>query len=1163
MLTIYKASAGSGKTYNLTLQYLIHLLGRKITDTTETDDSTPRYVLADTTKSRTGRHGAILAITFTNKATDEMKRRIIDELATLAGMGLHREKNGAVKKSNYIGTLTSLFGCTEGDLEKAARRALYSLLFDFQDFNVSTIDAFFQNVLRTFARELELPTNYEVAVNDEEVVAQGVNDMLDSINDVSLLFKRGDETHRNHVSRLKEWLYSFMSRQLEEGQSFNIFNRTSMLFTGLTRRLAGFLNENFRLNDGKIREYAANPDKLDRFDGKLAEAIGKLENAVKKGGEELLRLSDSLPTKGKTPAVKVNYPKLWKKWAEGEIKKLTDVQELATKEPDKLFNKWANESCSDEEIGEIMTIYCRTASAINRFRFYKFIRSQLFHLGLFGEMLRHASQYCREHNLVLLSDTGDFLDKIINEDDTPFVYERLGTRLRHFLIDEFQDTSMIQWKNLRPLLLESLAQNEDDLIIGDEKQCIYRFRNSDPDLINHRVGSEIRGRAMAVKERGSSLSENINWRSAPEVIRFNNSLFMSMAANMGLESTYGNVAQGISPKHADERGYVKLYSVGEDMKKDEFRETGLATMLFHIKRQLRAGYRPSDIAVLVRTRDEGSEVIRYLLSAMENPEEWGDLPKAEVMSAESLKVGESPFIRLVVSRLRLLVAPHTVDDHGRVSRPRKARSDVQRLINSFHNRLMATPEDAAGALHRALEEMEDEIAAKANADGGNEAGRSRMTDEALLSLRATNLERIVEAVINEAVDERTAEADGSYIAAFLDLVVGYMERGGSDLQGFLDWWDETGAQSPIVAPEGIDAISVMTIHKSKGLEFDCVHVPMLGFEMVEYSTPFKRSYDWYGLGRLEGFDEEIVPDYLPLENVRTLEDFPEFSEQIREYEKKQMVDNVNLAYVAFTRAGRELIVTYKDGDGLIGGEIASAVSGLTTPRLREIGGEEREGVMEALAALAESDGCDAGMEGCESVLTYGEPTKPAAKDGEPSAKPEKMSPFRNTIETNLLETVAIRGMEMLDWKDPRDRGTLLHEMMSMVRHRSDIDRAVRRVSYDEGLAEDQRREALTILERGINDKRVDRWFEGYRRALNESTILLDDEKKRHPDRVVWTADGFIDIIDYKFGEQRSEYHGQVRGYMKQLAAMGYEGIRGFVWYPETGLIEQVTAPVVQ
>lgn len=1154
MLTIYKASAGSGKTFNLTLQYLKELLGIKVIK----DDGTSHYRLADMPSIRKGRHGAILAITFTNKATEEMKRRIIEELSVLAGRVMEKDEEGEekVKESDYTGPLTDMLHCTGTELREAADQALHALLFDFQNFNVSTIDAFFQNVLRTFARELELPTNYEIAIDDSEIVAEGINDIFNTINEVSLLTSK--EADIIHTTFLRDWLYAFMERELQDGNNFNIFNRSSRLYGSLVARLAGFLNENYRLNAEEIRTYAEDPGKIDNFGKALNAEIAKIEHdeSLKSEIDKLLSIAEGLPTYGRGKAVKNAYLGLWEEWGCGKLKYPGKKLREALADRNEMFNKKFDDEAAKEEI---WGLYAGIFARISQLNLYKMLRSQLFHLGLFGDMLRHASSYCRENNLVLLSDTGDFLDKIINEDDAPFIYERLGTRLRHYLIDEFQDTSMIQWKNLRPLLIESLSNTHDNLIIGDEKQCIYRFRNSDPDLINHQVKKEISAdRSLPVKEKGMELKENANWRSSEEIIRFNNSLFLSISEqSSGAKGTYGNVVQSISPKSRGKHGYVKLYSCDKPTDAEETVDPGLANMLFHLKRQLRAGYRPSEIAVLVRYRSEGKKVIDFLLKTMDDPTQWeADLPRIEIMSAESLTVGESPFIKLVVSRLRLLVAPYGVDDDGKVKRPMKTRGDIQRLINGFHARLMANPTDASGALEGALEAEEAELRA-ASDDAMGEAGTGRMSDERLLNMEASNLERIVETVIKEALDEHTAKSDSSYISAFMDLVVNYMERGGSDLQGFLDWWDETGSSSPIVAPEGVDAITVMTIHKSKGLEYFCVHIPFLNFKMVEYSTMYKRNYDWYGLGSLAGFAPEIVPPFIPLENIEALKDYPQFEKGITEYEAKQKVDNINLAYVAMTRAGRELIVSYRDEASGIGNWIQRGVDGMTSGMM-----EKSPDLLVTLSELSESDGNDA-PDGGVSTLTYGEPTSPIEKERKPKAEVVEMDAWNSIMDDRLVKTAKIKDLEIKDWNNPQDRGTLLHDMMSQVRHRADLKLAVKRVSYDEGMSEEEEREAYNLLHHAINEPEVDRWFEGYRRVLNESTILLMDEEesKRHPDRVVWTADGYIDIIDYKFGEHRSAYHHQVRGYMMQLARMGHKNLRGYIWYPEKGIIEQVNPPL--
>ncbi|MDE5786299.1 MAG: UvrD-helicase domain-containing protein, partial [Duncaniella sp.] len=461
MLKIYKASAGSGKTFTLAREYITLILGEKCEDGT--------YRLA---RRGSSRHRHILAITFTNKATEEMKSRIIHELAVLAG-----REPGWTSPSPYLDYLRELFSCSTQQLKAAATTALDDLLHDFNSFNVSTIDAFFQLVLRTFAREAEIDGNYEVELDDERVIALGVDEMLGSLN------LRDGNTRDNLY--LLQWLETYMTDKVAEGGSFNVFNRSSQLHANLIKFFKNISGETFVEHEKEIMEYLADPQRLVDFDKHLVSAIGSCRRSTAAACAAAI---DYIKANGCEGIMQKNTAGMLKAWSKGRRADGKDPGATPgniLQNPDKAYLKAGISSpLRTVQLDDLIAEACRCVTeGYESTRFLEILRKNLFHLGLLKRLSECISAYRKENSTIMLSDTNAILRRIIGREDTPFVYERLGQELEHFLIDEFQDTSPLQWENLLPLVETSMSRDKDCLVIGDEKQCIYRFRNSEPRLL--------------------------------------------------------------------------------------------------------------------------------------------------------------------------------------------------------------------------------------------------------------------------------------------------------------------------------------------------------------------------------------------------------------------------------------------------------------------------------------------------------------------------------------------------------------------------------------------------------------------------------------------------------------------------------------------------------
>lgn len=1089
-LTIYKASAGSGKTFRLAYEFIKHVLARR-------DRESGRYRLVTPGRHGANRHRAILAITFTNKATEEMKRRIVRELAVLAGAEIVKGR-----KSDYREMLIAELGCSADELHRAAVYALQELLYDFNFFNVSTIDAFFQNVLRVFAREAELNGNYEVELNDSYAIETGVNDMLD------LLARNQNDTATSSdpsSRRLIAWLRRYMNARIDDGKAYNLFNHTSSMRSGIVRFIESLTHEDYKYHREQILHYIDNPELMERFE---AAVTGRRKELRREISELSRRILAHLAANPQYPEkfIERSLMALFTSWAEGSGKMLTRAQTARIDGPEsgRFVAAVIKQGLYDAALDSIML------SAMNSLRDLaeiEVIAANLYNLGIFGHVLRQINNFRQDNNLVLLSDTNTLLRDIIGSEATPFIYERVGMWLRHFLIDEFQDTSNLQWDILRPLVATSVAEGNDNLIIGDEKQCIYRFRNSDPTLLQTKVPDEFTGR---VRQEGSAPGSNVNYRSTRQVVEFNNRLFSTLARQLGVTDLYSNVEQNI--KRSDHNGYVCMTGISAGRLTSDFQAEALRIMCTHMARQLQSGYSMADIAILVRSNSEADMIVKYL---MNEGKLTPGLENLQVLSDEALHIRTSSAVQLIVNDLRRFDPTLQAG-----VRPGQLSADAYNAIIHRTDSLRASGMEHAAAVKEAIRQH-------------HEQGESCRADETATRSDSTTLFEIVDGII-AGLPEALRLQESVFITAFQDLVIDFGSRNPADITSFLQWWDSQGVKACLSSVPGVNAVRIMTIHKSKGLEFPCVHIPMLSGSLVN-----ETDLRWYSTAGLAcGLPSDIIPPYLPITGSKDLFN-TSFADEYQALCRAALVDELNVLYVAFTRAVSELIVQYR------------TASKPADPTSYPVGW--------FLASAAGSESCEHGHPTTVQRTSSPAKTLPTITD-EP--QPVTLPPYQPSSRPEFTSLMAEQfdGMD----SDARRRGVMMHSVLAQVHYRSQIPVAVRRLVARGRLPHDSVEEITAMLMDATARQDVLPWFEGFDFAANEHSIFdpsaAPGEETHRPDRIVIHHDGSVDVIDYKFGEvHTAKYHRQVQQYMA-LASRIYPGatIRGFIWYLPSGHIDTVT-----
>ncbi|MBR5743824.1 MAG: UvrD-helicase domain-containing protein, partial [Muribaculaceae bacterium] len=863
MLEIRKASAGSGKTFQLARKYVLNVLST-------TDKSGNLTLNPDPTEA----HRRILAITFTNKATAEMKARIISEIARLAYVN-----DGSFVKSDHRNYLCNELNCSPAELQQAASKALSSILFSYHYFNVSTIDSFFQLVLRNFAREVDLNGDYNVEVGDDQAINIAVQLMLDQAKRDSI---------ENKQSTLLRLINSFMSNRFAEGKKFNIFNRNSSDVSEIVSSVKKLLNEDFKLNTD-LQEYLKDDKKLPEFAEKIRKEYKKPLDDIAKEAQYVINkypfvqgvvnknafnAFQKLANKDLGPFSNATFPKI----AKGEANYYNNKINIDDKTKEDIKSKAL-------EIRQSYNDYC-TLDAIC---------GNLADLEFLKEVLSFIKQYREDNNLILISDTNDILSRIIGNSDAPFIYERIGTEISNYLLDEFQDTSRMQWNNLKPLVDNADSEGGHNLIIGDEKQSIYRFRNADYSLLYEGVKNEI---PSATVIDGSNPDDNTNWRSARDVVEFNNKFFEQYAERESLQpNIYEYVRQGIAPKNNDLRGLVLF----NNLPQKNFKKAALDVLVSDIKKALHNGFGWGDITVLVNANKEGQEIIDYLLKYKNDNPQDKDFDNFKVVSEESLLISRADSVRFIVSALRLLDPTAIENAKG------KDKFSTAELACRYYYAVMKERSLDALDMSRILAETLDK-----NSD------YSLQTEEFVGVFEkdnSTSLVTIVEQIIRQYVPEALLKEENIYLQAFSDVVVEMSARGMNSVHTFLAWWDDKGIDKGIELPSGSGMMQVMTIHKSKGLEFPCVIIPFADWELEK-----NKGVSWFKKEPIEDFlvnvlsiSKDIIPPMLPIENKSALTNTG-FKAQYEKNGVAARLDSMNKAYVAFTRAISRLIVTFKESN---------------------------------------------------------------------------------------------------------------------------------------------------------------------------------------------------------------------------------------------------------
>ncbi len=1068
-LTVYKASAGSGKTFTLATEYI--------------------RLLVENPQS----YRNILAVTFTNKATEEMKMRILSQL-----YGIWKE---LPESDNYLANIQERTGLEPRIIRERSGMALSNLTHNYNYFRVETIDTFFQSVLRNMARELDLTTNLRIGLNDYQVEELAVDQLIEDLTTTDVML---------------QWILKYIMENISDDKTWNVITQIKKfgqnIFKDYYKEVSTTLNQ-------KMSEEGF----FDNYTTRLRELRKAAEEHMKEIGESFF---DTLESEGiaiddlsnKQRGIASFFNKIRRGDFDPGIVNTTVTNHLVNPE------KWCAKTHPKRE--QIIQLAETTLGDILRYavdareqqwKIYQSANLTLRHLNQL-RLLSSIEQKVRElnetDNRFLLSDTQQLLHSLIDGSDSPFIFEKIGTQLEHVMIDEFQDTSTIQWQNFKVLLAETMShENGSNLIVGDVKQSIYRWRSGDWRLLNG-IEHQFNQMLMEIK------SLSTNYRSTRRVIKFNN-IFFRHAAEIEyqalgelectereqLQKAYADVEQKVPENRPDEGKVIINLLPSED-----YQQAVLQNVVDSAQELINNGVEQKDIAILVRINNQIPLIAQYFLE---------HLPEVNVVSDEAFRLDASSAVCLMVQALQLLIHPDDILTKASI---------VKTWLCSIQGRQM--------------NDNEYMIAGNNLDDYLPEAYIAHFDELSTLPLY-----ELAEKIYS-IFELHRIEGQGAYLCAFYDQLADFVNQNTTDIQSFLNEWNESLYKKTIQSDEA-NGIRLISIHKSKGLEFDHVIIPFCDWTLEKQTD----NIIWCQPQEAPFSDLPIVPiDYSQNKLIGTIYEQDYLHEHLQ-----NTVDNLNLLYVAFTRAAKSLNVIGKRGAK-----------------------NSRSALIELCLPLVAQDIPEAILDGMEDdkapiVFTVGEMANKtgsacSTKEEAPSKNPflQESEPISVSIrnydsKVNFRQSNRSRDFIMGDDIDQQHRyiqaGSVLHEIFSTIQTEKDIPEALQRLQF-EGILYDEEMTAeriTTMLRKRLSDPRVASWFSPRWTLFNECTILSVEDgnvKEHRPDRVMTDGNEWI-VVDFKFGRPNPEYHQQVRGYMELLASMGHKNISGYLWYVYSNKIEEV------
>ncbi len=1028
--SIYDASAGSGKTYALVKEYLKIILSA----------------------SKNDAYRNILAITFTNKAVHEMKSRIVGSLSEFA-KELPEIPNQ--KAQDLMLDLSIDLELSIPQIKTKAQSIIKHIIHNYAAFDISTIDKFTHKVIRAFAHDLNLPVTFEVTLDTENLLTEAVDALIAQAGEDAILTKL---------------LIDFTLEKADDDKSWDI---SQEIFS--TGKLV--LNEN-------------NREEITQFQDKSIEDFGIIKTKLKDACQ-LLAEESSVLAKSIFSIIDQNGIDQ-KSFSAGHFPNhLTTIQLKKFNNANKKYHEFDDikilKAAKDRDniesvIPEFLSILELIYKKYEKYDFYKAFLKNITPLSLLNTISNEFAKIQKEQNTLSISEFNAIIHSEIQNQPAPFIYERLGERYRHFFIDEFQDTSEMQWQNLIPLIDNALAGEIEGekgtlMIVGDPKQSIYRWRGGKAEQF-----IELSKDKNPFNNPDKKLfTLGTNYRSYSEVVEFNNDFFKFLS-NEFIDSDYKDLYENHSHQKNNEKsgGYVNISFIPKSEPKKEDEELVekeaqfLAATLATIQKVKTQGFEYQEIVILTRKRKQGIAVANYLT-------EQG-IP---LLSSETLLIQSATEVKFIINFLKYLRNPSDSESKALFLHYFSEHHQDQMSVYDFIKTGMEIKQESA--FEKWLEQFEIALPFK--------------------NIRKKSLYETVEIIVSKFVHLNTNNA---YVHYFLDLVLERDVRTQSGISDFLNYWDKNSEKFSIPSPEGKNAVRIMTIHKSKGLEFPVVIMP---FAEEDYVKKPKDKL-W-----LDSENDDLGLPKVLIDNTKSVEGFGANAALVFGQKKQEeLLDNINVLYVALTRAEEQLYV----------------ISQVVEPN-------DQGNYPYNMASFF--------IKFLENLRVY-DANKLAFEFGSSAKKSKEIEPTNSIITIPKIgeimdpKRIKISQREALMWgthqQEAIEFGNTIHEILSYINTKNDIDLALTKALESGIITSKQSAIVFKTLQEIVGHADLSYYFSSENKVLNEQTIIQHEGKISKPDRMVFGTNNEVFLLDYKTGAHQSKYQLQLENYQSAIEKMGYQ-----------------------
>lgn len=1095
-LKLIRASAGSGKTFTLTAHYLVLLFSGK------------------------GKYREILAVTFTNKATAEMKERILSSLEELAQSGYERSKFSSVLKENYP-------FLTDSEIRAKASEIYSSILHDYSRFSVSTIDGFVQQLIRSFAFELNLDSGYKLEMNQDKVK----DELIKALN-----------LHLENDPDLLSWVSSLAIERISDGKDWDYQRALKDLANEIFKeRYYPFQEAMLAMGNEQGQEFNSLREIVGTGIREFKDAVLEKAVSIKKMFDSSGVLQDELNQKSRHPLLKLD------KIINEEFSHVPSLEKLIDN-----FSEWPHGSLNDTRA--VQTLFDNLNPAIKsllqfynegseKYETYLAISRNSAYLRLMQGMAELLKNYRSENRTLLISDAQQLLKGITGSDvDNPsFIWEKTGNKYKHFLFDEFQDTSTFQWMNFLPLIKNAIAEStrerSEHLVVGDVKQSIYRWRNGDWRILHSNVSRDL------LTDNISQENLEFNRRSSENIIRFNNFLYSKLPAllqqhinqvfrensrehlhevwelenNLLIEKAYeGSTQNTTEGTAAGGRVEIKFFSKNNEYEDDEDQSIAAGYTITKLTELLEAGVAMKDIGILVKTNREAEEILKCIFTRRNQQQLSVAASKTfQVISGEALKIVNNPAVQLLISTFKLLSAH---DHENGIFKTECARLWYQ-IKNPESELIKLKSNEWIDLAMKDVSELVNVLPLRLC----REFPFFRHLPVAELSEKLINIYELGTADLSVHIP---------FLLAFRDQVALFSSGGDQGLGEFLNWWDTDGSAKALPSSANQDAVQIMTIHKSKGLEFQAVIIPFITWKLNTSSGYIKKLL-WVdakaaGFGRFNS---------LPVDYNKNLASTA-FAESYFEEMLLNYMDIINTLYVATTRAKEYLYMICPKLPKIPKSGLVNDIQLVLSELLTSAGSNDPQFVHE------------------DDTFVFGDLYSKQAESVQVDNEPMIVHSYR--VNEGLTERFKRNSRVQDTWFNARQRkGVVLHELLETISSLENLDKLINQKVQEGLIRQSEKMEIRTAVRDVFMQDEIHAWFSTAKSVISEKDIILNEGIVKRPDKLFVFEDHAV-LLDFKFGEEQSKYISDISLYRDSLLKMGkFKEVHAYLWYAQERKLQKV------